>query len=211
MSKAPLSRSDAIPEIATVRVELRDTDPAIWRAVDVPTSITLKTLHEVIQAVMGWTNSHLWEFTIGDEQFGPPSNGDGWGDRPTDAAKVRLRDILRPRKTTISYLYDFGDSWEHRLTITKIRPAIDGLSYPLYLGGERNAPPEDCGGIPGFYVALEALADPNHPDHDNISEWFGDYDPDKVDVARTESELSRIASRRRTATRRTKTKTIRPA
>lgn len=150
-------------EIATVRIELRHTDPLIWREVEVPTSITLMVLHDVVQAAMGWFDCHLWEFTIGKQRFGLPTDYD-WGGEPCIAAtKVRLRDVLKPRKAVIDYIYDFGDSWEHRLTVTKICAGEPGLSYPRYIDGERNGPPEDCGGLPGFYELLEALADPAHP------------------------------------------------
>jgi hypothetical protein len=79
------------------------------------------------------------------------------------ACKVRLRDVLKPRRTVTDYMYDFGDSWEHRLTVTGIFAGTPGVSYPRYIGGERSGPPEDCGGIPGFYEVLEALADRSHP------------------------------------------------
>jgi hypothetical protein len=186
-------------EIATVRIELVDTAPLIWREVEVNTSITLKTLHAVIQAVTNWTNSHLWEFTIGKQRFGPPLDDD-WGDEPKrDAGKVRLRDVLKPRKTVIDYIYDFGDSWEHRIVVTKVRPGETGVSYPRYVGGEYNAPPDDCGGLPGFYNSLEALADKKHPDHAYAKEWFGDYDPNMIDEARLKYAVGRIAVRRKAA------------
>jgi hypothetical protein len=112
---------DSFNQIASVRIELRDSDPVIWRHVEVPTSITLKVLHNVIQAAMGWFDYHLWEFTIAKRRYGLPMDED-WGTEPrTDASKVRLRDVLRPRRTTIDYLYDLGDCWEHRLTVTNIR------------------------------------------------------------------------------------------
>jgi hypothetical protein len=153
----------AVDQVATIRIELRDTDPPVWREVEVPTSITLKTLHAVIQAVFLWENYHLWEFSLGRRRYGPPSDDD-WRDEPlVDAAKVRLADLIGPRKTTIDYLYDFGDSWEHRLTVANVRAADPLLAYPRYIGGERNGPPEDCGGIPGFYDKLDARADPDIP------------------------------------------------
>jgi Plasmid pRiA4b ORF-3-like protein len=68
--------SNSFNEIATVRIELQDTDPVIWRQVEVPTSITLKVLHDIVQAVMGWFNYHLWEFTIGKQRYGPPTDKD---------------------------------------------------------------------------------------------------------------------------------------
>src|SRR3546814_12812287 len=95
-----------------------------------------------------------------DLRYGPPA-GQDWGMEPSrDPAKVRLRDVLRPRRTIIDYLYDFGDGWEHRLTVTSVRQGEPGIGYPRYVAGERNAPPEDCGGIPGFYEPLGILADP---------------------------------------------------
>ena len=188
--------SDSFNEIATVRIELRHADPLIWRQVEVPTSITLKVLHDIIQAVMGWFDYHLWQFTIGKQRYGPPMD-DLWGtERRIDASKVRLRDVLKPRKTIIDYLYDMGDSWEHRLTVTGVRAGEPGVSYPRYIGGERNGPPEDCGGIPGFYQLLEVLADPTHPDHAFLKQWAGDYDPDTFGPLPIKYALGRIANRR---------------
>lgn len=109
---------------------------------------------------------------------------------------MRLREVLKPRKTVIDYIYDFGDGWEHRLVVTDIRPGEPGIAYPRYLGGERNGPPEDCGGIPGFYALLEALADPAHPSHADLKEWAGDYDPDAFDELPIKYALGRIANRR---------------
>ncbi len=139
--------ADSFNQICTVRIELLHTDPLIWREVEVPTSITLKVLHDIVQITMGWFDQHLWEFKINGRAYGLPMDED-WGTAPrTEAIKVRLRDVLEPRKTTIDYLYDFGDSWEHRITITKIRPGLPSVSYPHYIGGEWDCPPEDCGGI----------------------------------------------------------------
>ena len=123
-----------------------------------------------------------------------------WGTEPRiDASKVRLRDVLGPRKTTIDYLYDFGDSWEHRLTVTDIRAGDPDLSYPRYTAGERNGPPEDCGGIPGFYKTLDAVVDPNHPDHAEAKERSDDYDPNTIDELPIKYALGRIANRRNAA------------
>jgi hypothetical protein len=191
--------SGSVNEIATVRIELRHTNPLIWRQVEVPTSITLKVLHDIIQAVIGWCDYHLWEFTIGKQRYGLPMDAD-WGTGPCiNAGKVRLRDVLKSRKTVIDYTYDFGDDWEHRLTVTDIRGGQPGVSYPRFIGGERNGPPEDCGGIPGFYELLEAMADPAHPSHDDVKEWAGDYDPESFDELPIKYALSRIANRRNAA------------
>ena len=97
-----------------------------------------------------------------------------------------------------------GDCWEHQLTLTKPHPADPALAYPRYIAGENPAPPEDSGGIPGFYAQLEALADPNHPDHDDAKDWFGDYDPNRLDEQPIKDRLARIANRRRTTPAKTK-------
>ena len=200
MSRAPKSPpSDSFNEIATLRIELRGSDPVIWRKVEVPTSVTLKVLHDIVQIVMGWFDSHLWEFTIDKRRYGPPMNED-WGTEPrSDAAKVRLRDVLKPHETILNYLYDFGDFWEHRITVTNVRIGEADVSYPRYIAGEHNAPPEDCGGIPGFYVILEALADRQHPDHAEAAEWFNEYDPETIDELPIKYGLGRIAARRNAA------------
>jgi hypothetical protein len=101
-----------------------------------------------------------------------------WGTAPrTEAIKVRLRDVLKPRQTTNEYLYDFGDSWAHRLMVTTRRQGAPGVSYPLYVGGEWNCPPEDCGGIPGYYNMLGALADPQHQGEIDIHTRFHERCP----------------------------------
>lgn len=148
---------------------------------------------------MGWLDYHLWEFTIDRRRFGLPMDED-WGTEPRgDAGKVRLREVLKPRRTTIDYLYDFGDCWEHRLTVIGIRTGEPGVAYPRFVAGERNAPPEDCGGIPGFYEALEAAADPTHENHADAKQWLDDYDPDTLEELPIKYALDRIAARRRPA------------
>jgi hypothetical protein len=88
---------------------------------------------------------------------------------------------------------------EHRLTVTEVRAGQPGVSYPRYIGGERNGPPEDCGGIPGFYELLEAISDPTHLSHADIKEWAGEYDPDTFDTLPIKYALGRIANRRNAA------------
>jgi hypothetical protein len=193
---AAKSQPDNPSEICTVRIELLDTDPLIWRQVEVPISMTFKGLHEVVQAAMGWCDMHLWEFRVGKRRYGLPMDED-WGTEPREeAAKVRLGTVLKAGKTTMGYIYDFGDNWEHRLTVTDVRRGASDTRYPRYVAGEWNAPPEDCGGTFGFYDKLEIIGDPEHPDYDEIKEWMGDYDPKVVDEAGIRMALGRIAARR---------------
>ncbi|MEO1610383.1 MAG: plasmid pRiA4b ORF-3 family protein [Pseudomonadota bacterium] len=182
-------------EIATIRIELEESDPLIWREIETPTLMTLKMLHDVIQKLMGWSDDHLWKFNDKICCYSLFMEDD-WDDTPCrDAANVRLRDICERKKTVLTYVYDFGDNWRMRVVISNIRQGDPELDYPRYLGGERAGPPEDSGGIPGFYNMLEARPDPKHPDHDDANEFLLDYDPDKIDEVAINSALSRIAKR----------------
>jgi hypothetical protein len=200
--RAPKAALDSFTEIATLRIDLNYSDPPIWRLVEVPTSITLKALHEIVQVTMGWLNYHLWEFRIDGTTYGPPMD-ENWGTSPRKSAdRTRLRDVIAPGTTMIDYTYDFGDSWEHKLALSNLRLGDPATGYPRFIDGERDCPPEDCGGVPGFYEMLEARADPAHPDHAEISEWLDGYDPDELDVFPIQVALGRIAARRNAAAKR---------
>ena len=193
---------DSFTEIATLRIELKNTDPPIWRLVEVPTSITLKVLHDIVQVTMGWLDYHLWEIVVDGQAYGLPMEED-WGTAPRKVAdRLRLRDVLTPGTTTIDYTYDFGDRWEHKLIISDVRRGDPTAAYPRFIAGERDCPPEDCGGIPGFYEMLKTRADPKHPDHDEITEWLDGYHPEELDIFPIEIALGRIAARRNAAAKR---------
>jgi len=196
------SAIDSFTEIATLRIELKDSDPPIWRVVEVPTSITLKVLHDIVQVTMGWLDYHLWELVIDGQSYGLPMDED-WGTAPRKvASRTRLREVIAPGTTMIDYTYDFGDNWEHSLIVSDVRRGEPDTAYPRFVGGERDCPPEDFGGIPGFYEMLEARADPNHPDHAEITEWLDGYDPEELEVFPIQVALGRIAARRNAAAKR---------
>ena len=190
----PKGATSSSGQIATLRIELAFTDPAIWREVEVPTAITLKALHDIVQAAMGWTDCHLWEMRIGEQAYGLDLD-DMWCDLPSQSAtKVHLSDLLARGETRIDYTYDFGDSWEHSLTFSDLRSGEPDTSYPRLIAGEGNCPPEDCGGVPGFYDILEIRGNPKDPDHAEVTEWLGDYDPDRLDAAAIHAALARLQS-----------------
>ena len=111
--------------IARLRIKLDDVEPAVVRRVEVPLTIRLDRLHLVLQAAMGWTNSHLYEIRARDVGWGRPDPH--FGDGPLDASKARLTDVLEDVGTrSLKYLYDFGDGWEHSIRIERITDAIPG-------------------------------------------------------------------------------------
>ena len=188
--------------IARLRIGLQDTDPEIWRLIEAPAEIALKDLHAVIQAAMGWENAHLFEFHVGRERIVGPGLGDtGFGGtRPPSAARVALADLAANRVKRFAYVYDMGDSREHVIKIQKILPADAAASYPRLLDGAGRCPPEDVGGVPGFYAFLEAIGDPDHPDHEDQRGWYGDaFDPADMDRKRIDKQLAAIAARRKRA------------
>jgi hypothetical protein len=120
-------------QIPTMRIELRHSDPVIWRLVEVPTSITLKVLYDIVRVTMGWLDHHLSEMEIEGQTYGPPMEDD-WG---TVGSRVRLRDVLAPSPTTIEYSYDFGHNWKHSRTLSDVRQGDPAIAYPRF-GGERD-------------------------------------------------------------------------
>jgi hypothetical protein len=164
----------------------------VWRRVLVPQTITLLKLHLVIQAAFGWGHAHLHEFLGGDgERYGSP---DPLYDSPdsVNSERVRLTTVLRT--STLSYVYDFGDYWDHRITIEKTHAADPLMTLPFCLGGAGATPPEDCGGVHGYADFVRVMADINDPDHDDRVEWIGvdTWDPAAFDSIEANDRLGHI-------------------
>ena len=106
---------------------------------------------------------------------------------------MTLDKIVRREKFKFIYEYDFGDGWEHELLIEKILPLEEGKAYPVCLTGKRACPPEDCGGIWGYSDFLEAVQDPDHPEHEEMLDWAGgEFDPAVFDLQEVNAELKEI-------------------
>jgi hypothetical protein len=186
--------------IARLHVALADTDPLIWRRVDVPVDANLKMLHDVIQGAMGWLDYHLWEFEADDKRYGVPDPT--WKDDRLIAAKnTKLKTLLDRGVRQFLYSYDMGDNWEHIITLEAVRHGEADTKYPRYVDGERRAPPEDCGGTPGFEAFLEAITNSKHPEHKDATEWhqgcYGKaFDPETIDDLDAKLSIGAIAKRR---------------
>jgi hypothetical protein len=177
--------------IHQLKVTLTQIRPPVWRRLQVASSINLRRLHDVLQATMGWTQSHLYEFEIGGSTFGEPSPEI---DFPVRSAKATpLRRVAPDAGTTFSYLYDFGDSWQHQVVVEQVLPPEPGVSYPRCLTGRRACPPEDVGGVWGYQEFLEAIRDPTHEEHEAMLEWVGGaFDPEAFDLRRVNHELATL-------------------
>jgi len=184
---------DSVPVCNTyqIKVSLRGAKPPIWRRLLVPSSISLATLHHVLQVAMGWEDAHLHQFKHGDSRYGVP---DGEGFLPTiSEADVRLDTLLRAPKERLIYEYDFGDSWEHVVLLEKVLPAGPEITPLQCTGGRRACPPEDVGGIWGYTEMLEALEDPDDPENAERLEWLGELDPTFFDSAVVNRQLASIS------------------
>jgi Plasmid pRiA4b ORF-3-like protein len=165
-----------------LHIELRGSKPKIWRRVLVPETITLAKLHAVIQAVFGWGGGHLHEFQLGEQRFGTPDpEYDAWGQVRSERS-TRLASALGGART-MNYVYDFGDNWQHRIKVEKALDPAPAGTLPLCVAGANATPPDDCGGIYGYYDFVAAVSDPNHPEHGEMTEWIGGpWDPAAFDI-----------------------------
>ena len=190
-----------VDRIARVHIALNHMKPAIWRRVEVPLTTSLRGLHEVIQAAMLFENYHLFQFDVivADEtrHYGMPDpDGDDWI-KIVDAKNVKLGSLVERDVKLLSYTYDFGDNWEHTITIEETGMADPAIDYPRFIEGERRAPPEDVGGIPGFEEFLDAMKKPHHPERKQMLGWYGGvFQPEEIDVPKITRNIAKLARRR---------------
>jgi hypothetical protein len=175
-----------------VTVELEDIAPRIWRRLLVPGWMSLRQFHAVLQAAMGWTNSHLWIFDINGQQF---ADAHLLGDLDVeDDRAIDLGTALQLGGGTLRYIYDLGDDWGHRVVLEDADASRPPRSSPYCTDGARACPPEDCGGVPGFFHVIEALRTPGHPDGQDMREWVGPkFDPDAFNKAQVNRRLTRAS------------------
>lgn len=178
------------PAIYQLYVVLLGSEPPIWRRVQVPGNASLDWLHAVLQVAVGWTNSHLHQFCVGDDCYSNTSHhfAEFEGDPEIlEAREFTLEQIAPSENDVFGYEYDFGDSWDHAITVEKILPP-DGRKTAFCLDGARACPPEDCGGIWGYAELLKTLKNRKHPEHKSMKEWIGDpfdaeaFDPQKINL-----------------------------
>ncbi|MGS2724319.1 plasmid pRiA4b ORF-3 family protein [Porticoccus sp. GXU_MW_L64] len=173
-----------------LQIALKYTDPVIWRIVTVPDGITLEQLHYVIQFAMGWDYSHLYEFDINGERY---AGQDPWSSNADSGVlNKKLINVLGSKKK-FHYMYDFGDSWLHELTVKKSVSVDKAQNHALCLEGENNCPPEDIGGVPGFEWFVEVMANPEHGDYNEMLDWYGErFDSERFDIDAINKRLKAI-------------------
>ena len=181
--------------IYQLRITLIDSNPEIWRHIQVPSSIKLNKLHQVIQKAMGWKENHLHEFIVDGAKFINPS----WLEGPLDEGEMDERkyklDQLVSYGYSFEYIYDFGDHWQHHIEVDVVfQPeANDDYNGSLCIDGANACPPENCGGITIYYEILEILRNPRHKDYNDLRKWFGKkFDPKKFDQEAINKKLKKL-------------------
>ena len=177
------------------RIELLNIEPAIWRRIQVPRDYSFWDLHVAIQDAMGWLDYHLHEFEIKgarmkkpsfigippeDYYIGDPKVLPGW--------EIPIKKLFDFPGRVAGYRYDFGDRWLHVVLFEAVLLKERGRKYPACVDGKRACPPEDCGGVPGYYELLQIVKNPEHPEYEENAGWlkghignYWPYDPDFFD------------------------------
>ena len=176
-----------------IRIELRHVKPLVWRRILVPENVTLAKLHTILQAAMGWTDSHLHEYEIAHRRYGIPD--DQWPTTApvTDERRVRLKTFIDAGARRFDYIYDFGDHWDHVVKVEDIVVPKAGAPGVVCTAGENACPPEDVGGYPGYADFLEILANPSHEEHEHMRTWVGHpFDATAFDIAIANRRLAMV-------------------
>jgi len=187
-----------------LKVTLRGVRPPIWRRIRVSGHRTLAEFHEILQEVIGWTNTHLHQFEIAGRYFVPTSTEDEELDiEGEDESAITLAEAVRLAGKSFRYDYDFGDGWEHTIQVEKVLPAEAKSAVPVCLAGARRCPPEDCGGPYGYQELLEALRDPSNPQYTEMREWIADlfgsearFNPEAFSTEAVNESLEQFARRK---------------
>lgn len=183
--------------VCQLLVVLPNTDPLVWRRLQVPEAYSFWDLHVAIQDAMGWKDYHLHEFVLVDSNTQRPlrigiPDDEMPEERPCLAGwKVPMARFLTYGTDPVRYRYDFGDDWEHTLEFEELLPA-DGGSYPRCVGGAGACPPEDVGGTRGYAEFLRAIRNRRHPEHRAMLQWVGGaFDPRRFEPASIEFDNPR--------------------
>jgi hypothetical protein len=169
-------------EICQIKVTLLRTVPPIWRRLLVPSNLTMSGLHDLLQLAMGWKDCHSHDFQLGGRSYGA-IHLEQVGPDNLNERKVRLHQVFPRIRAKVVYTYDFGDCWRHAVILERCLQADPNMSYPACTGGAGACPPEDCGGVGGFYSLLRTLRNPQHELYKQLLEWVGgNYDPEVFSI-----------------------------
>lgn len=167
-----------MPQYFEFDVTLRGADPPVWRRFQIRSDATFRDLHDAVQDACGWMDYHLFRFETLDGTALAGIPDDEWGEPDPDADRVRLGSYF-PGADRCTYLYDFGDGWEHHVELAQTLELSESFHRRL-VDGARAFPPEDCGGLPGYEDCVEVARGGSDPE--GLREWMGEWDPEQFDL-----------------------------
>lgn len=185
-------------DIIQLKISLIGSKPPIWRRILVDKNSTFFQLHQILQIVMGWENTHLHKFlfnerVISNYEEEAESSFSFLEIKVENGINICLSELITNHKSTFTYIYDIGNYWEHKILVEDFLPPNPATQYPICIKGKLNCPPEDCGGIYSFYEMLEILSDSTHPDYKFMRQWLGkNYSPELFDIDRVNKILKKI-------------------
>lgn len=163
-----------------IKIKLKESKPPIYRKILINPETKLPKFHDIIQDVMGWTDSHLHHFIVDGEFYGEP-DPDDWTE-VINYKNIKIYEVLMDEKDKMIYEYDFGDSWIHEIILEKFIELDEEFNVKC-IDGKLNCPPEDCGGISGYYNLLEVLSNPEDEEYEYMLEWLEeDFDPEYFNI-----------------------------
>jgi pRiA4b ORF-3-like protein len=183
-----------------LRIVLQDIRPPIWRLIQIPSTSRLSCLHDALQIVMGWTDSHLHQFEKNGKYWGLPEHFEDDDIDILDERRTEISTIFEAQGDSVVYVYDLGDDWRHEVVLEKILPTLDRTVRPFCLSGERHCPPEDVGGTSGYEEFLEVIFEPRHEEFEHYIKWAegpspvnrsaGRFQPEEFNVTAVNNRLS---------------------
>ena len=192
--------------IYELRITLQEIRPPIWRLIQIPSTLRLCCLHDVLQAVMGWTDSHLHQFEKDGKYWGVPEHYEEVDIDIIDERRTKISAIMKAEGGSVLYVYDLGDDWRHEVVLEKILPGPHTTLRPVCLSGERHCPPEDVGGTPGYEEFLQVIFEPRHQEYEQSVRWAGGpsaltqvaerFQPEEFNVKAVNATLSCMRSTR---------------
>ncbi len=147
-------------------------------------------LSPILLAAMGWNNSHLHVFSIGDKRIGMCF--DDYPEGEIDEKGMTVLQALREERRFV-FEYDFGDRWEHDVVVEDLTRSYFALKFGVCLDGENACPPDDVGGTYGYTEFLEAVTNPEHEEYDRMVEWAdGPFDPTEFELANANAMMQKV-------------------
>lgn len=179
-------------ESVELKITLNLLNQEVWRTVILPIKTTFDKFHKVIQTLFSWQDYHLHEFHVmsGEQIIAILVPDEEMNDVPDATERklekgVELAEYL-PQYPKLMYIYDFGDYWEHDISLVRNLPkhSVSGIYCN---GGAGKTPPEDVGGPGGYEEFLEIINDPLHPLREEMLDWgkmqrYSDFDINLVNM-----------------------------